>query len=202
MAETFNTIAGSQATGIRRELIVKPILMGILGIFILFGIYLGILSILNSPEYAYYQSVLLANWLIPLVFGFGIQLSLFFYMRGYGKLVKQGVLHKGTVVASAGISTGAMIACCLHHAVEVLPFIGLSALAAVLGQYQTFLLAVGIVSNLIGISYLIHTIKKHRLFVKNGLMEHASAINSRLLFSLTSAFSVVFLSIIFFNQYI
>lgn len=196
------TITDNRQSWIRWELVNKPVLMGTLGIALLSGVYLGVLSILNSPGYAISQFSYLANWMIPLIVGFGIQLALFFYMRGYGKLVKQGIIHKGTVVASAGISTGAMIACCLHHAVEILPIIGLSALAAFLGQYQTFLLSVGIASNLFGISYLIYSIKKHNLFLENGLMAKTVQINSRVLFSAVGIISAILLMTTLFNQFL
>ena len=58
------------------------------------------------------------------------------------------------VVASGTTSTVAMISCCTHYLVNVLPIIGVSGLAAIIGQYQTEIFWVGLISNALGIAYL------------------------------------------------
>jgi len=47
-----------------------------------------------------------------------------------------------------------MIACCAHHLTDVVPILGLSALSIWLVNFQTPLLAIGIVSNAAGSVYL------------------------------------------------
>ncbi|MFH2014054.1 MAG: hypothetical protein ABIJ17_03745 [Patescibacteria group bacterium] len=67
------------------------------------------------------------------------------------------------MVASAGISTGSMIACCAHHLIDILPILGLSAMFLFLAEYQVFFILLGIVSNIIGIIFMLEIIKKHSL---------------------------------------
>ena len=75
-----------------------------------------------------------------------------------------------------------MIACCPHHVVDVLPVLGLSAVAVLLAEYQTFLLSVGIVSNVVGLAFIFYTIKKHNLYLSDGLMARISAFNMKVVF--------------------
>lgn len=76
--------------------------------------------------------------------GFGVQWALFAKLK-QGKTMMAG----NSVVSGAG-----MVACCAHHAVEALPFLGLAGAALFLVNFQKELLVVGITSNLLGISYL------------------------------------------------
>ncbi len=53
----------------------------------------------------------------------------------------------------------AMIACCAHHAADILPILGLSAVAGAAGflaEWRVPLMSLGIVMNLAGILYLLH----------------------------------------------
>lgn len=56
---------------------------------------------------------------------------------------------------STAVSGMAMVACCAHHAVDLLPILGLSAAALFLSEYQEQLLIFGVVANLIGISMML-----------------------------------------------
>ena len=82
--------------------------------------------------------------------GFGIQWALF------------AKLKQGKIVASSNsvVSGTAMVACCAHHAVEVLPFLGLAGAAVFLVNYQKELLIVGVISNLLGIGYMLWRLKQ------------------------------------------
>lgn len=185
---------------VRQKLIIKPAILASVGSAALLGAYILILSVLNSFEYATRQFVFLSPWMVPLVLGFGIQVAIFVYMRGYADLVKSGIINKGSVITSAGISTGSMIACCLHHAAEVLPILGISALAVLLSRFQTFLLGVGIVSNVIGILFLLHSINKHGLYLQNGYMAVVNRINTALALKLSIGAGIAFLSVLLLNQ--
>ncbi|MBU2649115.1 hypothetical protein KKI24_30690 [bacterium] len=200
MTQVNDTIAVEANTNICRQLVMVPVLLGASGVLVLQGLYFIVLSLLNSPTYAWQQFIYLAPWMVPLVVGFGIQVGIFFYMRAFSKLAKLGITNSAPVAASAGISSGSMIACCLHHAVDVLPILGISAVAVFLAEYQSFLLSVGIVSNLIGLSYILYTIKKHNLFLNGGMMSKVVAFNMKAVFYITIIAGILALAFILFNQ--
>lgn len=65
-----------------------------------------------------------------------------------------------TVALGGGTGAGSMVLCCAHHIADVLPLMGLSAAALFLSKYQILFFSVGIISNLGGIVYMIHILKK------------------------------------------
>jgi len=139
--------------------------------------------------------------MIPLLAGFGIQVGLFSYLRRFARLAKSGQLSGVPVVTSAGISTGSMIACCLHHVVDVLPILGLSAVAIFVSQFQSFLLAVGVVSNLTGISYMLYNIQKHRLFLNDGILAKLQWSNMKLTLYFAISLGLIWLTYLFYLQF-
>ncbi|MDO9545583.1 MAG: hypothetical protein Q7J07_02395 [Pelolinea sp.] len=60
-------------------------------------------------------------------------------------------------IMGAGGSTSlvAMVACCAHHAVDVLPFLGLTIAATFLAKYQTIFMLISIGLNIIGIGVML-----------------------------------------------
>ena len=138
-------------------------LSGLLAAGTLFGLYLLVLSLANSWSHAWQQYWLLKWWMTPLVVLFGIQIGLFAYLRGALKARHAAGAATGAVAASGGVSTGSMIACCLHHVTEVLPLIGLSAAAVFLNTYQQAFLLLGILSSLLGLTWMLKTAQEHHI---------------------------------------
>ena len=56
--------------------------------------------------------------------------------------------------ASAGAGGAAMLACCAHHLVDVLPLVGLSAATVFLNDYRAPLVALSLGMNALGIALL------------------------------------------------
>jgi cation transport ATPase len=187
-------------TRLRKQLVVLPIIFGGTGMMMISGLFIVFLSILNSFEYAWFQFQFLSQWMVPLTIGFGIQVGMFSYMRRFAHLAKSGKLNGAPIVASAGISTGSMIACCLHHVVDVLPFLGISAVAIFASQFQSFLLAVGIVSNLIGITFIFYTIQKHHLFLSDGYLAKMQWLNMKVGLYLMIFLGLAWLTFLFYLQ--
>ncbi|MBI5798506.1 MAG: hypothetical protein HZB10_01065 [Candidatus Yonathbacteria bacterium] len=128
----------------------RPIILGILGGLALFALYFSILTAISGLRFTWYQFGENWYWIIALASGFGIQIGLFTVLRA------RHALGSGKVVAVSGTtSTAAMIACCSHYAVNILPFLGATGLVMFVAQYQTELFVVGVVSNLLGIGYLL-----------------------------------------------
>lgn len=57
-----------------------------------------------------------------------------------------------------------ILACCAHHLTDLLPLMGLAAAAAFLTHYQLVFILVGVVSNLLGLTYMLSIIARHHLY--------------------------------------
>lgn len=141
---------------------VKYVVFGLIGALALLAFYFLILSFANSFSHALEEFRRIWYWVLALAAGFGIQIGLYFYLRD---LIRgKDKAATAATAANAGLSTVSMIACCAHHLVDVLPILGLSAAALFLIQYQTYFMALGVGSNIIGIYYMIRIIRKHKIF--------------------------------------
>lgn len=139
-----------------------PIFVAILSAIALLALYFGILTIANSLSHAANQFVLMWPWFSALILGFGIQAGLYSYVRRLQKIrhVSHMASTKG-ITATGGISTTAMAACCVHHLSDFLPIIGLTGAALFFSDYQKVFLLLGILSNTVGISLMLHVMQKH-----------------------------------------
>jgi len=127
----------------------KYVVKGLIASSSLLAFYLIVSSLLGGFSFAIENFVRLWYWMIPLVVGFGIQIGMFFY-------VKDAMHAKaaGQAAASTGISAGSMVACCAHHIADIAPFLGITALGLLLTKYQSTLLLIGVLSNILGITYM------------------------------------------------
>ena len=91
-----------------------------------------------------------------LILGFSVQLGLFSYMK---MSLKKSYNSTG-VATTTGVSTGTMLACCLHHLVEILPFMGLTVLSVFINEYQQNLFLFGILSSLVGITFMLNKMQE------------------------------------------
>jgi len=151
---------------IRANLLNRPSLVAVLGSMVLMGSYFGILSAANSFGHAMDQFALMWPWFSVLVVGFGVQTGLYTYIRRVQKIRHAPAMaSKKGITATGGISTTAMAACCAHHLSDVLPIIGLTGAALLFSEYQKIFLLLGVLSNGVGITFMLHMIQRH------GLME-------------------------------
>ncbi|MCP6718161.1 MAG: hypothetical protein KJI70_01260 [Patescibacteria group bacterium] len=140
----------------------KFIIIGTTASLALLAFYFAVLSLANSFSHAVSQFSQMWYWILLLVAGFGLQAGLYFFIkeRIRSKQVKSSTV---AITASGGISTGSMIACCLHHLADILPLMGLTAAAVFLVQYQLLFIIIGILSNFIGIIIMLEVIQKNDL---------------------------------------
>lgn len=134
----------------------KSIINGGLGAVVLLGFYFAIVGALSEWSLAKTQFFANWHWIVGLAVGFGIQISLFSYLRA---------LHRdcmsGTVATTTGTFSGlTMVACCTHYLVSILPIIGISGLAASIESYQQELFALGAAVNVGGIIYMLRQLSK------------------------------------------
>ena len=92
--------------------------------------------------------------------GFGTQIALYSYLRA---LVKEQSISRGVVVASGTTSVIAMVSCCAHYLVNILPIIGITGVALLISQLQIELFWLGLILNLIGIVYIGRNITKFKM---------------------------------------
>lgn len=131
----------------------KPVIYFVFGTTLLLAIYLLLMRITTgSMETAISQFNYYRSWILVLSVGFGIQLALYKLLKIKHK--NSAETNKMTKVTGT-TSTATMVACCAHHAVDVLPVLGASALVSFLGAYTKELFTVGIVFNLFGIGFML-----------------------------------------------
>ncbi len=171
----------------------KHYIHGILASIFLALIYFSIVTVFQGLSHAIDQFFSLWYLMIPLIIGFGIQISLFSYIKSTLKAKASGV------AASGGVSTASMIACCAHHLTDILPIIGLSGAALFLSQYQTFFILIGIFSNIVGIAYLLNIMQKNSLYQKSNFLEKLFVYDMKKIRNVTLIISILILSISFFT---
>lgn len=157
--QTKDTATPSNATQSRLwpGLLLYPVCFGVLAAFGLVAFYLGVITLAQGWSHAL-QQLAEDKWFIAaLVGGFGTQVGLVVYLHN---------LHvrtsKGSVAASTTTSVSAMLACCAHHLVDILPIAGLSGAALFLSTYKLPLLWLGILMNLAAITFMVWKIYQHQ----------------------------------------
>jgi copper chaperone CopZ len=164
----------SNASLTKIETAVKPVIIGSMAALGVIGFYLGLLPLTSDWSNAVYQFSDYRWWIAALAVGLGIQVGLFVRMRQ----AAAGLRLKGAasgMAASGGVSGVAMAICCSHYLAAVLPLIGLPFLytaVAGLEQYQTQFFTLGVISNLLGMGYMLRILAKNGLLPNLPIMHH------------------------------
>ncbi len=137
----------------------RSIAAGVVGATALLGVYLGIISLAQGVEHAFEQLATDAVFVGLIAAGFGTQIAVFAELRTVDRRHRASA---AVTVAGTGTSTAAMLACCAHHLVDLLPLVGLSAAAVFLNAYKTPLFVVGIAMNVIGIVVIARQLQRAR----------------------------------------
>lgn len=137
----------------------RSIAAGVVGAAVLLSLYLGIVSLAQGIEHALEQLATDALFVGLITVGFATQIALFAELR---VLDRRHRAAAAVTVAGTGTSAAAMLACCAHHLVDLLPLVGLSAAAVFLDAYKTPLLFVGIGMNIIGIVVIARQLQRAR----------------------------------------
>jgi hypothetical protein len=132
---------------------------GVVAAAALLGVYLAIISLAQGVEHAFDQVATDALFVGLIAAGFGIQIALFVELRAVDRRHRAAA---AVTVAGTGTSAAAMLACCTHHLVDLLPLVGLSAAAVFLNAYKTPLFLVGIGMNLVGIGVIARQLARAR----------------------------------------
>ncbi len=141
--------------GFRSQIAARSIFNGLLTASILLVFYFSIVSLISGWDFAKGQFGQFWYYIITLAIGFGAQVGLYSYLRSMIKNVSPRV-----IATSGATSTAAMISCCAHYLVNLLPILGAVGLITVISQYQVQLFWVGLVFNFAGIIYMANKVYK------------------------------------------
>lgn len=138
---------------------VRSIGAGVIAAAGLLGLYLAIISLAQGAEHAFAQLAGDAPFVGLIAVGFGTQVALFVELRAVDRRHRAVA---AVTAASTGTSATAMLACCAHHLVDLMPIVGLSAAAVFLNAYRTPLFLLGIGMNMLGVILIARQLARAR----------------------------------------
>lgn len=124
---------------------------GIVAASLLLAAYFGIVSALSGFAAAKTQFAQYSYYLLSLSIGFGIQFALY---RVLAQAIRARAKDRTVLAVSGTTSTAAMISCCAHYLVNVIPLLGAAGAVTLIAQYQTELFWIGIALNFLGIVFI------------------------------------------------
>lgn len=131
----------------------KSIIVGFLASLALLLVYFSVLTFVSGWNFAFSQFLQYWYFIVSLSLGFGIQIAIFTYLKNAVK----NVGGSGKVAAVSGVtSTAAMISCCSHYLINLVPIIGITGFVTIVSQYQVQLFYVGLSFNVLGIVYMLN----------------------------------------------
>lgn len=136
---------------------IRPIQFGAAALVLLLVIYFGVVSLISGLDFALDQFAAFWFFIVPLALGFGIQVGLYTYLK---RLVGQHGASGKVVAVSGTTSTAAMVSCCAHYLVNILPILGVTGFLTVVAQYQVELFWLGLAFNAAGIVYVAAMVMK------------------------------------------
>lgn len=137
----------------------KSIIYGILASGILLSVYFAVLSLVSGWGFAQSQFASFWYFIVSLAIGFGVQIGLYTYLRN---LIHRGTSSGKVLGVTGTTSTAAMISCCTHYLVNLLPILGVTGIVTFVAQYQVELFWVGLLFNIGGIAYIANRILKFK----------------------------------------
>jgi Cu+-exporting ATPase len=141
----------------QNRIIKKSIIYGVFASAILFGVYFTTLTFVSGWSFAQSQFAIFWYFIVSLVVGFGIQIALYQYIKS---LVHSGQGMGKVIGVSGTTSTAAMISCCAHYLVNLVPILGVTGLVTFFTQYQVEFFWIGLAFNVFGIGYMVSKIIK------------------------------------------
>jgi hypothetical protein len=115
------------------------------------------------PYNCFYSWLNAHFYVVPIILGFGAQAALYSVLRFRLFIPVTSTSHTGTLMGtSGGTSATAMVACCIHHVTDVLPILGLSAVASFLTRYQRPFMLVGLTMNILSIITMLFILYRER----------------------------------------
>src|SRR3989338_8690090 len=138
---------------------VVPVVYGIVAASALLGVYFAVLTFVSGWSFTLVQFGTYWYFVVSLAVGFGIQIALYQYLK---RLVHSGQGMGKVAGVSGTTSTAAMISCCAHYLVNILPVLGVTGIATFAAQYQVEFFWIGLAFNLFGIIFISNKIIKFK----------------------------------------
>lgn len=143
--------------------IAKPLQYGAGASALMFAVYFGVVGLVSGMDFALEQFVKYWYFIVTLAVGFGLQVGLFTHLK---RLVGHHGASGKVVAVSGTTSTAAMVSCCAHYLVNVLPVLGVTGFLVVVAEYQVELFWVGLAFNAAGVTYILSKVvnayKEHK----------------------------------------
>lgn len=140
-----------------KSTLIKNIAFGVGATLVMLAVYFAILTFVSGWDFAQKQFITYWYFIVSLAIGFGIQIALY---RSIKSLVHEGRGIGRVLGISGTTSTAAMISCCAHYLVNLVPILGVTGVVAFATQYQVKLFWVGLAFNVAGIVYMANRISK------------------------------------------
>ena len=137
----------------------RSAVVGVVSALALIAVYVAIVSLAQGVDHAVELLAADALFVGLIAVGYGTQVDLFAELRTVDRRHRAAA---GVTAAGTGTSAAAMLACCAHHLVDLLPLLGLSAAAVFLNAYKTPLFLVAIAMNVIGIVVIARQLRRAR----------------------------------------
>ena len=135
----------------------------VLATIALIAVYFFVVGTISGLSFAVSQFRMYWYFLGSLALGFGIQIGLYLYLK-YLVANNSMTMNSRTVAMTGTTSTLAMISCCAHYLVNIVPVLGIAGALSLIAQYQIKIFWLGLAFNAFGILFIISKIikfKKH-----------------------------------------
>ena len=129
----------------------KPIFWAVLSfIGLILSNFILITVFSKSASFALGQMLRLRIYIFLIALGFSAQVFLIIKLRSTMYFVS----------GAGALGTGTMVACCVHHITESLPFLALGGLGVFFLNYQKELLISSIIVNWAGVLYMVKKLRR------------------------------------------
>jgi len=142
-----------------QPLAVRSLAAGLIAGVGLLAVYVALISLAQGFDHALEQLAADAPFVSLIAIGFGTQIALFVELRTVANVHRSAA---AVTAAGTGTSAAAMLACCAHHLVDLLPILGLSAATMFLNEYKTPLFLVSLGINLAGVIVIARQLRRAR----------------------------------------
>ena len=140
--------------------IVKSSLYGLVASSVLLSLYFFILTVVSGWNFTVDQFTTYWYFIVSLAIGFGTQVGLFVYLKA---LIHDGRGEGKILGVTGATSTVAMVSCCAHYLVNLVPILGVTGIVSFAAQYQVELFWVGLAFNILGIVFISRQIIKFQI---------------------------------------
>ncbi len=139
----------------------SPVLRGLVAAVALLSLYVTVLTLVSGWKFMLTQFASYWYFVMTLAAGFGVQFGLYSYLRM--AIAQKQASAPGRVLAVSGTtSTAAMVSCCAHYLVNILPILGAVGVITIIAQYQVRLFWIGLSFNLAGVGYMLYQVRKFK----------------------------------------